>query len=288
MDSNEDKIYTVNWYPNKYPEENDIVVIKLDHLEDIGIFVKLLEYKSAGAYLVSRFKRPMTLRKNNYLKYARTSELKSDQNENSDLIFVEYYRITPEDKKRAKTRFYNYQKIMKLLLSLSEDNDEQFRELVEKIVYPLHEEHGNAYLALKKSLKQPEILSILDITNDIKTKLVEQLQEMFAQPVFRINALFQARILTSGGVDLLRNALVEGYEALNEPCFMNSNEELNLSIRIVASPLFSVSIDVLDTKQGLNLVECALKKIENKMAEYNGKFSIIKGPSFAQIKFDNR
>lgn len=280
--------YNVNWYPNKYPEKNDIVVIKFDHLEDIGIFVKLLEYKKAGAYLVSRFKRPMTLKKTNYLKYARISELKFDQNESIDLIFVKYFRITPEDKKRAKTQFYNYQKIMKLLLSLSEDNDEQFRELVEKIVYPLHEEHGNAYLALKMSLKQPEILSELDITNDIKMNLFEQLQEMFAQPVFRIKALFQAEIFTSGGVDLLRNALVEGYEALNEPCFKNSNEELNLSIKIIAPPNFSVSIDVLDTKQGLNLVGCALKKIENKMVEYKGRFSIIKSPNFTQIKFDNK
>lgn len=288
MESDEDKIYTVNWYPNKYPEKNGIVVIKFDHLEDTGIYVNLLEYKKAGAYLVSRCKRPMTFKKTNYIKYARISELKYDQNENSDLIIVKYYKITPEDKKRAKTRFYNYQKIMKLLLSLSEDNDEQFKELVEKIVYPLHEEYENAYLALKMSLKQPEILSELDITNDIKMKLVEQLHEMFAQPVFRIDALFQAEIFTSGGVDLLRNALVEGYEALNEPCFKNSNEELNLSIKIIAPPIFSVSIDVLDTNQGLNLVEFALKKIENKISEYHGRFSITKRPNFKQIKFDNR
>ena len=124
MESAEDKIFTVNWYPNKYPEENDIVIINFDHLEDTWIFVKLLEYKSLGAYLVSRFKRPktMTFKKLNVFKYARTSELKFDQNERCDLIFVKYYRITPEDKKRAKTRFYNYKKIMMLLLSLSEEN----------------------------------------------------------------------------------------------------------------------------------------------------------------------
>ena len=103
MESDEDKIYTVNWYPNKYPKKNDIVVIKLDHLEDIGVYVNLLEYKKVGAYLISRFKGPMTTKRASYLKYARISKLQSDQNENGDLIFVKYYRITPEDKKRAKT-----------------------------------------------------------------------------------------------------------------------------------------------------------------------------------------
>ena len=69
-------------------------------------------------------------------------------------------------------------------------------------------------------------------------KLVEQLQKMFAQPVFRVNTLFCAEIFANGGVDFLRNALFEGYEVLNEHCFNDSNEKLNLSIKILASPVF--------------------------------------------------
>ena len=49
MESAEDKIFTVNWYPSKNPEEIDIVIINFDNLEDTWIFVKLLEYKSLGA-----------------------------------------------------------------------------------------------------------------------------------------------------------------------------------------------------------------------------------------------
>ena len=75
-------------------EEIDIVIINFDNLEDTWIFVKLLEYKSLGAYLVSRFKRPktMTFKKPNVFKYARTSELKFDQNERIDLNFVNHTR----------------------------------------------------------------------------------------------------------------------------------------------------------------------------------------------------
>ena len=60
----------------------------------------------------------------------------------------------------------------------------------------------------------------------------------------------------------------------------NAEEQIEAFLKMI--------IDVLDTNQGLNLVKCALKKIENKIAEYNGRFSITKGPDFTQIKCDNR
>ena len=104
-----------------------------------------------------------------------------------------------------------------LLLSLSEENQ------LEKIVYPLHEEHGISYLALKMGLQQPKILYELNNINDIKMKLVEQLQKMFAQQVFRVNTLFCAETFANGGIEFLRNTLVEGYEVLNEHCFNDSN-----------------------------------------------------------------
>ncbi|KAK8854383.1 hypothetical protein M9Y10_016945 [Tritrichomonas musculus] len=199
-----DSIFSFNWYPNEYPNEDDIVLVKKVHEDDLGNWYELLEYGSKEGFSPPTFNRKKTSKK---IMYARIQRVDPDGHE----IDLSFRYINPQEEKNAKTRFENYKKIMNLLFSISKRvKHTKFEELIEKVVYPLHNMYDDAYYALKRIIDQPEILKQLDVSDDIKRMLIEQIQKMFMKPEIKIRALFEAEIFSCEGVELLKNALSEG------------------------------------------------------------------------------
>lgn len=269
-----DSIFSFNWYPNEYPNEDDIVLVKKVNEDDLGNWYELLEYGSKEGFSPPTFNRKKTSKK---IMYARIQRVDPDGHE----IDLSFRYINPQEEKNAKTRFENYKKVMNMLLSTSNRvKHTKFEELIEKVVYPLHNQYDDAYYALKRVIDQPEILKQLDVSDDIKRMLIEQNQKMFMKPEIKIRALFEAEIFSCEGVELLKNALSEGYEVENEIDLEDSdqNSKANLLISVVAPPTYSIFFETSDKEKGLELANKILRKIENKINEYKGRFLLKEDP----------
>lgn len=270
-------IYTINWYPNNYPNIDDVVIIRADHGDEMGNWVELLEYKSVKAFIpqiyISRQANKETKLNFGSITYAKVSKV----DENDGTIDLTRHRITEMEVKNAGKKFNNYKNLMNLLLYISKNCEKlKLQELVEKIIYPLHEKYENAYVAIQKSFTRHEILDELDIPVEIKKNLSDQIQKMFVQSEVKIRALFKAEIFSSRGVELLRNALVAGYDESNDD--QNSNKKFVFSITIVAPPIYSINLEILDAEKGLDFAGRILERIEKKILEYNGNFAIKEKP----------
>lgn len=270
MDTPDNIIFSINWYPNEYPDANDIVAVKCYRNDELRNWCRLLEYGSKDALYSKRPK----IHCNANIMYMKVSGV---HNNSIDLA----RSVQPEQSKNAKDRFKKYKKIMYSLLSISRNiKTVQFSELVKKIVHPLHCEYGNAYLALKKSINQQEIINSLDISDDVKNALIDQVGILFMTKV-RIHALFEAEIYDSRGVELLRNALADGYE-VEKDLDQNLNDKFTLSITVVAPPIYFIHVDILDADKGVEIVNMVLKRIENKILEFKGRFSINQNPNVVE------
>ncbi|KAK8876219.1 hypothetical protein M9Y10_006410 [Tritrichomonas musculus] len=311
MSSSSNIIYTVPWYPNEYPKEHDAVIVRLTRVDELGIWVELLEYASKegmipiGQYTTRKTRRVPKNVKVGKIAVALVSRVDAEQ-KSMDLT---RQGIKPEDIKDAEKRFSDYKNFVSLLYYVSTKVETvPFPELVQKIVYPLHEKSvalmqqqededhqiaENAYTLLLKSVRQPELLNGLEIPDQVKEVLFDQLKKISTPTEVRIHGLFEAEVLTAEGVDALREALSSGYELEKEIVVDDDIEGLpekdkgpKLSLTVIAPPIYSVSYDVYNAEKGMELVKKVLERIEQRIKAVKGRFAIKEEPKIInQIEF---
>lgn len=301
MSSSSNVIYTVPWYPNEYPNERDAVMVRLTRVDELGIWVELLEYASKegmiplGQYTTRKTRRVPKNVKVGKIDTAIVSRVDAEQ-KSMDLT---RQGIKPEEIKEAEKRFADYKNFVSLLQYVSKEVDSiSFPDLVQKIVYPLHEkalafmqQHPNvnppenAYTFLLKSIRQPDTMDELNLPDKVKKILLEQLKKMSTPTEVRIHGLFEAEVLTSRGVDALREALASGYELEKEIPVDDNVEGVpdkekgpKLSLTVIAPPIYSVSYDVYDAQKGMEFVEKVLQRIEERIKAIKGRFAIKEPP----------
>ena len=272
-------IYTVPWYPNEFPKEHEAVTVLLDRVDEMGIWVKLLEYASKegmiplGQYTTRKTRRVPKNVKVGKIDTALVSQVDTEKG-NMDLT---RQGLKENEIEAAQKKFSDYKSLMNMLLYVSKmisGNDEkaqmQLQDLVTQIVYPLHEKYENAYIALQKSYKKKEILDELNLNENVKKILSEQIEKMFTPTEVRIHGLFEAEVLTPAGVDALREALVAGYDVVPE--------NKKLSITVIAPPVYSISLDDYDQEEALNLVNKVLNHIKSKLEAVKGRYHLKEEP----------
>lgn len=294
-------IYTVPWYPNEYPNERDAVMVRLTRVDELGIWVELLEYASKegmiplGQYTTRKTRRVPKNVKVGKIDTALISRVDAEQ-KSMDLT---RQGIKPEEIKAAEKRFADYKNFVSLLQYVSKNVETiTFPELVQKAVYPLHEkalaynqQHPenktpeNAYTFLLKSIRQPEMLDELGLPDKVKEILMEQLKKMSTPTEVRIHGIFEAEVLTARGVDALREALASGYELEKEIPVDDDVEGLpdkekgpKLSITVIAPPIYAISYDVYNATKGLEFAEKVLARIQEKIKAVKGRFAIKEAP----------
>ena len=92
---------------------------------------------------------------------------------------------------------------------------------------------------------------------------------MVPQPV-KLRAEFKLNCVTFEGIDAMKAALLEGEKL--------SNNEMVIKFRIVASPTYECSLVTIKKKEGLKLIEDALKAVEKTIKEKGGTYSVTTSP----------
>jgi translation initiation factor 2 alpha subunit (eIF-2alpha) len=91
---------------------------------------------------------------------------------------------------------------------------------------------------------------------------------MFTPQEVRVQAQFEAEVLTTAGVDALRSALVSGYTDAPE----------SLEIHVVSAPLYSATMVLMGSDRGLEILGAALRTIQANIAAARGRFAVKTPP----------
>ena len=264
-------IFKVNWYPRDFPKEQEAVAVKLTRVDDMGIWVELKQYGSKegmiplGQYTTRRSRRVPKSVKVGKLDVALVSQVDEEKG-NMDLT---RQGLKEEDIKNALKLYEDYRSLMMLLAYTSTETNIPLEELAAKVSYPLHEQTGNAYIALHNSNTKPEIIDNLDVPQSVKESLKLQIQRQFTPQDVRIHSTFEAEIFTTQGVNALREALSSGYEVID-------NE--TLSINVIAPPLYSASMTIKGEDEDEKLLEKVVSKIQENVIKAGGRFLLKVAP----------
>jgi translation initiation factor 2 subunit 1 len=279
--------FAFRFYRNRFPEVNEVVVVKVIKLEDVGAYVKLLEYNNINALILRSEFSKKRIRSVKRLIKEGDMEVVSVLRVDSEKGYIDLSksRVNKEDIARAEDKYKKSKTVHSVLAHVADLTKESYKmsleELYERVGWPLYDQFGHAYDAFRMMLRADDFLQpsgdlrspkkVFDgIAPEVRDLLMLHIRRRFTPPAVKVRADIDVRCFTEEGVDAIIAALSAG-EALSTP-------ELSLNIRLISPPTFVLSLETLEKEAGLELVCRAVEVIKAAITAHGGKLDVKLAP----------
>jgi len=267
------------FYEAEFPELEDVVVVQVKRIVDMGAYVNLLEYNGKeGMMLLSELSKRRIRSVSKLLRVGRTEIcmiLRVDKEKG--YIDLSKRRVDPEDATMKEEAFAKAKAVHGIMRHVAAMHEIEVEELCKKVSWPLYnnKKYEDAHEALKKHINE-EInvwdeldfsqpgLDLTDKAEKIKEDIDVHLRRRLVQQTLRLRAKIEVSCSEYDGIDAVRESLMKGLEASKEDC--------EVKINLVAHPLFVVTCTCRDKVQGMAAIEEAMKNVEDTIKEKGGVF----------------
>lgn len=276
-------------YSNQYPEINDLVMVTVKQVAEIGAYVNLAEYNNIeGMVLMSELSRRRIRSVQRLVRVGRSEicvVLRVDKEKG--YIDLSKRRVTSEEAEKFEEKFSKSKTVHSIMRHVAEKNGMKLEDLYESVGWPLYDIYGHAYEAFKIALTDPKqiwdslekvalvrdfplnLLSIIkneiikrDITSDIIRRLTPQ--------KVKIRADVEVACFAYEGIDTVKKALMAAESV--------STEDIPIKVRLVAPPLYVISTQCMDRLNGINLLQKGIDLLESTIKASGGQMSIKMRP----------
>jgi translation initiation factor 2 subunit 1 len=167
---------------------------------------------------------------------------------------------------------YNKSKaVHSIMRHVAERKNLVLEELYSQIGWPLYRKFGHAYDAFKMALTEPEaVLEGMKVDEDVKLELLSNITRRLTPQKVKIRADIEVVCFAYDGIDAVKSALISGKSF--------STEELPLSIKLVAPPLYVLTTTTLDKQLGIDLLEKTILRIEENIKKSGGSMLVKRKP----------
>lgn len=150
-------------------------------------------------------------------------------------------------------------------------NDTEFEGLYEKTAWFFDDKYntpGKSYEAFKLAVQDPKVLDELEIDEETKKCLFDNICRRLTPQAIKIRADIDVECTYYDGVDAVKRALKKGLEF--------STESMPIKINLIAPPLYVVTTNTLERNDGLERLNNALDAIKTEITAAKGVFTIKK------------
>ncbi|MFB6282923.1 MAG: translation initiation factor IF-2 subunit alpha [Halobacteria archaeon] len=242
-----------------WPEPSELVVCKVDNVEDFGAFCKLVEYDDKeGLIHVSEVASGWVKHIRDHVRDGKTVVCKVlEIDEDSQQIDLSLKDVNDHQAQDKIQEWKNEQKADKWL-SMAIDDDETITEVASKLI----QKHGTMYDALEEgAIHGVEVFENAGISDDLSQKLVEVARENINVPYVNIKGYVDLETQKPEGVNDIRQALQS---------FDEDDVEAEVSVEYVSAPEYCVSVKAHDYKTAETVVEKAAESIIDTMESLGG------------------
>jgi translation initiation factor 2 subunit 1 len=260
-------------YENKYPEVDDIVMVNVRQIADMGAYVRLLEYDNIeGMILLSELSRRRIRSIQKLIRVGRNEVvvvLRVDKEKG--YIDLSKRRVSPEDIPKFEEKFNKSKAVHSILRHVAEKSNVDLEELYRMVGWPLYKKYGHAYDAFKIAIAESEgVLEGIEMTDEIKAELLSNVRRRLTPQPVKIRADLEISCFAYEGVNALKEAIRAG-----EAC---STSDVPIKVRLVAPPLYVMVTTALDKQLGIDTLERAVSRIEEVIVELGGQLTIKMKP----------
>jgi translation initiation factor 2 subunit 1 len=258
-------------YENVYPEVNDLVMVTVQQIADMGAYVTLNEYNNLeGMVLLSELSRRRIRSVQRLIRVGKSEVvvvLRVDKEKG--YIDLSKRRVTPEEVEKFEEKYNKTKAVHSILRHVAEKRDMPLETLYAQVGWPLYRRYGHAFEAFKAALTDPgtvfpEGLVEAGVRADILANIVRRLTPQ----KLKIRADIEAACFGYEGVDAVRAALAAG-EA-------QSTEDVPIKVKLVAPPLYVLLTTCMDKARGLETMQRALDAIEASLKPTPGGQLVVK------------
>lgn len=261
------------FYENKYPEVDDIVMVNVQQIAEMGAYVKLLEYDNIeGMILLSELSRRrirsiqklIRVGKNDVVVVLRVDKEKG-------YIDLSKRRVSSEDIIKCEERYQKSKTVHAILRYCAEKFQIPLEDLYKTIAWPLSRKYGHAYEAFKLSIIDQGVWEGIEPpSKEVFEELKTYISKRLTPQAVKIRADVEVSCFSYEGIDAIKNALKEA-ESL-------STEQMQIKVKLVAAPLYVITTQSLDKQQGIDALQNAIEKISEAITKYGGACNITMPP----------
>uniref|UniRef100_A0A8C1K5H1 Eukaryotic translation initiation factor 2 subunit 1 n=1 Tax=Cyprinus carpio TaxID=7962 RepID=A0A8C1K5H1_CYPCA len=298
------------FYQHRFPEVEDVVMVNVRSIAEMGAYVSLLEYNNIeGMILLSELSRRRIRSINKLIRIGRnecvvvirvdkekgravfeTSFLAAslslsafilltcDMHISTGYIDLSKRRVSPEEAVKCEDKFTKSKTVYSILRHVAEvleyTKDEQLESLYQRTAWVFDEKYKRpgygAYDIFKQVVSDPSILDDLDLTEEERTVLIDNINRRLTPQAVKIRADIEVACYGYEGIDAVKDALRAGLKC--------STECMPIKINLIAPPRYVMTTTTLERTEGLSVLNQAMAVIKEKIEEKRGVFNIQMEP----------
>ncbi|CAM6094054.1 unnamed protein product [Calypogeia fissa] len=276
-------------YEARYPEVDDVVMVQVKNIAEMGAYVALLEYNNIeGMILLSELSRRRIRSISSLIKVGRQEPvmvLRVDRDKG--YIDLSKRRVSEEDVAGCEERYNKSKLVHSIMRHVAETMDADLEDLYAHVGWPLYKKYGHAFEAFKlivtdpdsvlnsltKEVKEPgsEVaVTVPAMTDDVKDALIKNIRRRMTPQPLKIRADIELKCFQYDGVLHIKDAMRRAEEAGTDDC--------PVKIKLVAPPLYVLTTQTLDKDLGIAVLDQAIKACEKEIDKHKGKLSVKEAP----------
>lgn len=272
------------FYAEKFPEVDDVVMVTVQSIAEMGAYVRLLEYNNIeGMILLSELSRRRIRSINKLIRVGRDEcvvVVRVDKEKG--YIDLSKRRVSAEEAKKCENRFSKAKCVSSILrhtveLLHGQGHEVKMEDFYERTAWKLDEQYKRpeekckaSYDYFKKAVEDPDALKDLDLTDIEREMLMKNIRRRLTPQAMKIRADIQVSCFAYEGIDAVIRALTKGLEC--------STEEHKIKINLIAPPTYVMTTQSLDRQLGLDALKQAMDAIERDIVEADGNFEVKMAP----------
>nr|CAD7433853.1 unnamed protein product [Timema monikensis] len=267
------------FYKEKYPEVEDVVMVNVRSIAEMGAYVHLLEYNNIeGMILLSELSRRRIRSINKLIRVGKTEPVVVIRvDKEKGYIDLSKRRVSAEDVEKCTERFAKAKAVNSILRHVAEllhyENDEQLEDLYQRTAWKFEEKYkkkASAYDFFKQAVLDPSILAECGLDEETKEVLLNNIKRKLTSQAVKIRADIEVACYGYEGIDAVKEALRAGLAC--------STEDLPIKINLIAPPLYVMTTSTPEKQDGLKALNNAINKIDETIVLMGGVFAIKMAP----------
>jgi len=263
-------------YENEFPEVDEVVMVQVRSIAEMGTYVALLEYNNIeGMILLSELSRRRIRSINKLIRVGKQEicmVLRVDQDKG--YIDLSKRRVSPEDVQKCDERFQRSKAVHSIMRHVSELNHIAMEELYRQTAWRLYLKFGHAYEAFCAAISDPDSIFNEEImpglAPELRQSLLDNIAKRLTPTAIKIRADIEVTCFHYEGIDAIKRSLLKGVHL--------GSDDLPIKIKLVAPPLYVMLCSAMDKNKGIALLTQAIDLMRDEIRSAKGELQVKAAP----------
>ncbi len=271
-----DNPFKCRYYREKFPKKEDLVMVNVENVQEMGAYVTLLEYsKMEGMVLLSELSRRRIRSINKLIRVGR-KEVVLVLRVDSAKGYVDLSKkaVSADDVGEFETKYNKAKHVHSILYNVAKRLNVLLLDLYEVVAWPLYDRFGHAYDAFKASLthKDKVFTKEMNIPDNVLDAIIRDVKLKMASKPQKIRADIEVQCFTAEGIDAIKAGLISGRDMAKK------KYDAEIGIKLVAPPRYVLSMTHMDEKEGIKILTDAIDVVSQVMKKKKSRMVVKMEP----------